>query len=60
MRKYYVKNGRYDGSVYLCGYVIELLLKARICKTLNWDGFPSDSKEFQNLNNFKTHNLEIL
>lgn len=54
------KNRRYDGAIYLCGYVIELFLKARICQTLNWDEFPSESNEFKNLNNFKTHNLDIL
>ena len=27
---------RYDGVVYLCGYAVELALKARICETLNW------------------------
>jgi hypothetical protein len=25
---------RFDGSVYLCGYAIELGLKKRICETL--------------------------
>lgn len=30
---------RYDGAVYLCGYVIELALKARICRTLKWPSF---------------------
>ena len=25
---------RYDGAAYICGYAIELSLKARICKTL--------------------------
>lgn len=28
------ENGLYDGSVYLCGYVVEAALKARICKHL--------------------------
>ena len=27
-------SGRYDGAIYLCGYAIELALKARICQTL--------------------------
>lgn len=51
---------RYDGSYYLCGYVIELALKYRICRTLNWDGYFETNKEFQGYNNFKTHNLETL
>ncbi len=25
---------RYEGAIYLCGYAVELGLKARICKTL--------------------------
>lgn len=32
---------RYDGAVYIGGYVVELALKARICKTLGWAGFPA-------------------
>lgn len=51
---------RYDGAVYICGYVIELGLKLRICKTLKWDGFPSSNSEFQNFRSFKTHNLDVL
>lgn len=54
------RTRRYDGSYYLCGYVIELALKYRICKTLNWDSYFETNKEFQGYNNFKTHNLEIL
>lgn len=49
-------NKRYDGSFYICGYVIELALKYRICETLNWDGYPSGG-EFKS---FKTHDLDIL
>ena len=51
---------RYDGAVYLCGYAIEIALKARICKTLRWDGYPSSKGEFQNFLSFKTHNLDVL
>lgn len=51
---------RYDGAVYICGYVIELSLKLRICKTLNWEGFPSTNSEFQDFRSFKTHNLDVL
>jgi HEPN domain-containing protein len=38
---------QYDGATYLCGYAIEAALKARICKTLNWEGYPSTKKQFQ-------------
>lgn len=51
---------QYDGCVYLCGYVIEIMLKLRICKTLKWTGYPVTNGEFQNLQSFKTHNLPIL
>ena len=54
-------NGsRYDAVVYFCGYVVEVALKARICRTLKWSGFPEDNKDFQSLQSFKTHDLNIL
>lgn len=51
---------RYDGAVYLCGYSVEIALKYKICKTLNWIGFPSTSKEFEKCKNLKTHDLDVL
>lgn len=54
------KACRYDGAFYICGYVLELRLKKKICETLGWAGYPSTKKEFENLGGFKTHNLEIL
>ena len=54
------KSRRYDGALYLGGYAIELWLKSRICKTLQWAEFPSTTKEFRNLSSFKTHDLDIL
>jgi hypothetical protein len=54
------QNRRYDGAVYLSGYVMELLLKARTCKTLNWTDFPESNREFENYRSFRTHNLDIL
>ncbi|MDH7943686.1 HEPN domain-containing protein [Pseudohongiella sp. SYSU M77423] len=50
------ESSRYDGSVYLCGYAIELGLKARICRTLQWDEYPTSGK----YNSFKTHDLDVL
>lgn len=55
-----ISNHRYDGAVYLCGYAVEIALKARICKTLRWQGFPSTNSEFQNYRSFQTHNLDVL
>ena len=52
--------GRYDGAIYLCGYAIETALKARICRTLKWPGYPSTRREFEGYQSFRTHDLEIL
>lgn len=52
--------GRYDGAVYLGGYVVEVALKSRICKTLKWTGFPQTRSEFQSFLSFKTHDLDVL
>ncbi len=51
---------RYDGAYYLAGYSLELALKARICKTLNWVDFPMTQKEFERFRSFKVHDLEVL
>ena len=51
---------RYDGAVYLCGYAVELALKARICRTLRWSGFPETQSDFKGLLSVKAHDLEIL
>jgi HEPN domain-containing protein len=48
--------GRFDGAVYLCGYAVEVALKARICRALNWRQFP-DRKGFESI---YTHDLDIL
>ena len=53
-------NLRPDGALYLGGYAVELALKARICKTLNWTGFPEKRSEFENFSSFKTHKLDVL
>lgn len=52
--------GRYDGAIYLCGYAVEMALKARICRTLGWLGYPATSGEFQYYRSFQTHNLDVL
>lgn len=51
---------RFDGAFYLCGYSVELGLKARICRTLRWSGFPQTGTEFQGLQSVRTHDLEVL
>ncbi len=42
-------GNRYDGTIYLSGYVIELALKATIAKEQNTD-FPETPDEFRQLN----------
>jgi|SRR6266571_8278362 len=51
---------RYDGAIYLCGYSVEVALKARICRILNWPEFPTTGGEFQPYRSFHTHELDVL
>lgn len=55
-----LRSRRSDGAAYLCGYVVELALKARICRTLRWAGFPEKRSDFDGLQSFKTHDLDVL
>ncbi len=54
------KARRYDGAVYLCGYAVEIALKARICGTLKWNAYPFTASEFQKYQSFRTHDLSVL
>ncbi len=38
---------RFDGAFYLCGYSVELALKARICRSVVRDGNPE--KRYQSI-----------
>lgn len=51
---------RFDGAVYLCGYVVEIALKVRICKTLKWTEWPSSRSDFQKYQTFRTHDFDTL
>ena len=51
---------RYDGAIYICGYALEIALKARICRTLHWPGYPVSRSEFEQYQSFRTHNLDVL
>jgi len=53
-------SDRYDGAIYLCGYAVEIALKAKICETLGWAGYPFTTREFENYRSFRTHNLDVL
>lgn len=63
-----LQAGRYDAAYYLCGYTVELLLKARVCKTLGIDDFfdfgSSTKKKLKNdgtlYKSFKVHDLSQL
>jgi HEPN domain-containing protein len=46
--------GLYDGCVYLCGYVVELALKARICSILGIAEYPEHRRHF------RTHDFDEL
>lgn len=58
--KLLLRARRYDGAIYIGGYVVEIALKARICRTLKWESFPSSRKEFASLATFRTHDLDLL
>ena len=55
-----MEAGRFDGAIYRCGYVVEIVLKLRICKTLKWEGFPDSRKESEKYASFKTHDFDTL
>jgi len=52
--------GRFDGATYVCGYAVEVALKARVCRTLGWPDFPVTRAEFQAYKSFQTHELQVL
>jgi HEPN domain-containing protein len=54
------RAGRTDAAVYLCGYALEVVLKARICQTLRWTGYTETPNEFRDLRSFQTHDLSLL
>lgn len=50
--------GLYDGCAYLCGYAVEIALKARICATLDIDAYPDKVGRLTEA--FRTHNFDHL
>ena len=46
---------RYDGAYYMCGYAVEMVLKARICRTLKWSTFGGE-----HVKSLKVHDLPFL
>jgi HEPN domain-containing protein len=53
-------DDRFDAAYYLCGYAVELALKARIVRTLSWAGLPESSEELKIYRAFHTHDLNVL
>lgn len=51
------KNRLYDGAAYICGYVVETALKAKICKNLNITEYPDNGKD---KDIFLSHNFDRL
>jgi HEPN domain-containing protein len=50
--------GFFDGCAYLCGYVVELALKARICATLGLNDYPEKGSRMKDA--FRTHDFDDL
>jgi len=50
--------GCYDGCAYLCGYVVELALKAAICSTLGVAEYPEKGSRLRE--SFKSHDFDDL
>ena len=56
-----IRAERFDTAFYLCGYAVEVSLKARVCRTLGWTGFPAEAKEWQRYHApLKVHDLTLL
>ena len=55
-----LKMKRFDAAIYLCGYAVEVALKARICRALRWAEFPQTRNEFRDYQSFRTHDLNVL
>lgn len=52
------RGRRYHGAMYLCGYAIEYVLKARIAKVWGWPEYPPGGKG--DFRSFITHDLDLL
>ena len=51
-------SGCYDGCAYLCGYVVELALKAAVCSSLGVTEYPEKGSRLREA--FKTHDFDDL
>jgi len=60
-----LSRDKFDGAIYLCGYAIEIALKATICKNLGGDvksygHIPGTKDEFKTISEIKIHDLDKL
>ena len=55
-----INAGRFAGASYVAGFAVEIALKARICLTLGWTGFPETRRDFDRYQSLKTHDLRVL
>src|SRR3989344_4984234 len=53
-------NEEWGVAMYIMGYVLELAMKAIICKTLNLPTYPHDNKDEKVASYFKTHVFDRL
>ena len=53
-------SNRYDGARYLSGYAVELALKARICRHLNWSEFLPPDLDDGLYRSLMTHKFGLL
>jgi HEPN domain-containing protein len=51
-----LQAGRYDAAAYMCGYVLELALKACVCRRLAISEYPPERLK----RDFKTHSFDDL
>lgn len=55
-----VAAGRFAGAHYICGYAIELKIKARICRMQDWAVYPPAGAGGDLVRALKTHKLAVL
>jgi len=55
-----LRNSRFDGAGYLCGYAIEVALKLQVCQFRNWEGQPENERENSSFQILRTHDLNAL
>jgi|HubBroStandDraft_1064217.scaffolds.fasta_scaffold18749_4 HEPN domain-containing protein len=57
-----VSRSQWDEATDLCGYAVEIILKASICVAQGWRAFPDTPAEFKAVKHLgiKTHDMELL